>query len=214
MMTVVSAVFGMRKSVILADDAEKYTFKKSSSLVKSGGVYVSNAEVHTEADFFDTDLNNFLIEVDENPVFGLRQYEKFDDEKKKSEHQKFVTAASGLVYDWRGDDDEQKGTLDFFPGYYRYLKDKSWGGATEMSEVKAFEASLKSLKKMYTDLGYKLTIPDVKPPSDPSFKPPPVDIPWGWITIGGVVIVGGIVIAMILPEIMTAKALGSAASAR
>ncbi len=198
----------IKKSDILA----KNKVPSNKEIIKTGAsFYVSNDEVQNEADFFDTDLNNFLIEVDENPVFGLRQYEKFDDADKKSKHQKFVTAASGLVYNWRGDDDEQMGKFDFFPGYYRNLKKTKWAGSTEMAEIKAFEKNLNDLREQYKSLGYKLDIKPVELPSGQKKDIPGLggmDIPWGWILGAGVVVVGAIVIGQLLPAFAATKVIG------
>jgi len=201
-----STSVSVKKSLVLAEHS------KNRISVKTGAVgYVSNDEVQSEADFFDTDLNNFLIEIDENPVFGLRQYEKFTDEAKKAQHQKFVTAISGLVYDWRGDDDEQMGKFDFFPGYYRKLKKSNWAGSTEMAEIKAFEKSLNDRREQYKSLSYKLDIKPVEPPSAQKKDIPGLngmDIPWGWITVVGVVVVGAIVVGQLLPAFAATKVIG------
>jgi len=189
--------FSVKKNIVLANH--------SNVIVRTGvNLVVNNDEVQAEAKFFDSDLFNFKKEIDANPIFGKREYLKLGDSE-KIKHEKFLSAISGLIYDWGGDDDEAEGSFAFDPGYYRELKKSSWAGSEEMSHIKAFEQSLKDRKDQYKALGYKLDIKDIDYPSDPKFTPPS-DIPWKWIIIGGVVIVVGIVAVVAAPQVISMMA--------
>lgn len=198
----VDSKVSVKKNTVLAN---------RSSVVRTGvNLVVNNDEVQAEAKFFDSDLFNFEKEIDANPVFGKREYLKLD-EPERTKHEKFLSAISGLIYDWRGDDDEAEGTFTFDPGYYRELKKSSWAGSEEMSHIKAFEQSLKDRKDQYKALGYKLDIKSIDYPSDPKFTPPPTDIPWKWIIVGGVVILVGFATIQVVPMLLSAKAMSAAA---
>lgn len=155
----------------------------------AGSLYVSKDDVLAAAAKFDSDLRNFIVEIDDNPVFAERRYSmesnpkaaaKMESDVRKA-HQALVTNLSGVVFDWDGVTDAElvkkeewgKVTPEDL-GYYRTLK-KMWSaGSNELEIVQSFHERLRELRSQYEKLGYKLYTKQTD-------KPGLEGLPWKWI---------------------------------